>query len=92
MFVNYLDFDQMVAMDISPEMIDFARINHTLDGKVRYECADITADWEKLREDMKIKEGSVDVVISIYCLHWVSDLQKAIHNFYKMLKPGKLFG
>jgi ubiquinone/menaquinone biosynthesis C-methylase UbiE len=68
-------------------MIKFAKNNYKRDT-VKYVTADICDEWHKLKKKLSLRKQTVDLVISIYCLHWVSDLKQAMDNIAKLLKPG----
>lgn len=82
-----LQHKSIIAFDISQPMIDYA-CSHYPDKTVKYVVSDICSDWQDLEEATQVTRDSIDLVISIYCLHWVDDKQKAMENVSKMLKPG----
>lgn len=83
--------DEIVAFDMSPEMILFARHVHKCDG-VRYEVASASFPWQDLSQSLSIGKSSVDLVLSVHCFHWIPDSEKqqTIDNIYSMLRPGEL--
>jgi ubiquinone/menaquinone biosynthesis C-methylase UbiE len=85
--INKLSHDKIIAFDISDPMIKFAKKNYKR-ATIKYVTADICDEWHKLKKKLSLRKESVDLVISIYCLHWVSDLKQAMDNVTKLLKPG----
>lgn len=85
-----LDCKELVAFDISPDMVKFAAQMHQ-EVNVRYEVASASLPWQDLSQSLSISDCSVDLVVSAYCFHWIPDgeKQQAINNVYTMLKPGK---
>lgn len=92
---QYFNFDKMTAFDISPEMITFARNNYqTVDNRINFKVADAGMDWSSITTLINVPVNRADLVISVYCLHWVSDERKShsLFNIKQMLKPnGKAF-
>src|SRR5438067_1640157 len=82
-----LSYNNIIGVDISEPMIEFANENYRRDS-VNYLTADICEEWPKFKDKLSLPEKSVDLIVSIYCLHWVSDLDEAIKNIIKLLKPG----
>jgi SAM-dependent methyltransferase len=84
---DYLNYERIVAFDKIPDMISFAE-NHYKDSRISYKVGDILEDG--LKEKLNLPEEGADIVLSIYCLHWItSDMQaKAMANISSMLKPG----
>lgn len=87
MFYTSFPNSQIIAFDLSEKMIEFARETYS-NSNLIFKSGDICADWDQLSEKLDIKAGTIDIVISTYCLHWVSDTPKAMKNIYQMLKPG----
>ncbi|KAF5274249.1 hypothetical protein FQR65_LT04367 [Abscondita terminalis] len=76
------NFDKLLGVDLSEEMIDFAK-TRCANPKVSFEQMNIAA------EDVPVDfEDSFDHIFSFYCLHWVQEQRKAVLNIYKMLRPG----
>lgn len=73
---------ELVATDLSPQMIQYAR-NHHQHPLVSYDILDIST---KTLPGMY--HGRFDHVFSFYCLHWVQDQRQAMRNIFDMLKPG----
>ncbi|KAK5643228.1 hypothetical protein RI129_007073 [Pyrocoelia pectoralis] len=77
-----LKFEKLVGVDLSEEMIEFAK-NHCQNSKITFEQMNIATD------DIPVEfEENFDHILSFYCLHWVQDQRKALLNIYKMLKEG----
>lgn len=79
--------DSSVGIDLSESMVKYANDTYSND-KIEFRMADICDDWEKLSQIAGIQSDEVDIVTSSYCLHWVSDQEKAMRNIFRMLKPG----
>lgn len=84
-----LQCQEIVAFDLSPEMILYARQVHKADD-IRYEVASASFPWQLLSQSLSIDQRSVDLVISVHCLHWIADSEKqqTVNNVQTMLKPG----
>lgn len=78
----------IIGLDNSDKMIEFAKNNHNFKTS-NYVKVDITDDWEQLEDQLNLTERTVDLVVSLYCLHWIKDKQKALENISRLLKPGK---
>jgi len=84
-----IKFNSLVGIDISSEMVQFAQENYSNGEKVKYKVGDVCADWDKLNNSLSLGEESHDLIVSIYCLHWVKDKRVAMQNIGKLLKPGQ---
>lgn len=73
---------ELVATDLSPEMIQYARTHHQ-HPQVSYDVLDIAT---KNLPDIYYKR--FDLVCSLICLHWVQDQRQAMKNIFDMLQPG----
>ena len=75
----------ILAIDISPEMIQIARGKAEAAGveNVTFEVATI--------EDFDASDGSFDVVMGHSILHLLADKDAAIAKVYRLLKPGGIF-
>lgn len=74
---------EVVGIDITPEMLKYAEMKQkekNLPKEVRFEVGDAL--------DLQYPEGSFYVVTSGYMLRNVTDVQKAIDEFYRVLVPG----
>ncbi|XP_031620775.1 juvenile hormone acid O-methyltransferase-like [Contarinia nasturtii] len=78
------NFKRLVAVDLSNDMIQYARENYILPN-IFFNQFDLGTDVDKqsLREIEKF-----DHITSFFCLNWVKNQQTAVRNFYKLLKPG----
>ena len=80
-----LNIFNAIGVDKSIEMIKLA--NQTYGNSFTTFCfMDAEGD---IPDTLKIKQ--VDMVTSIYCLHWVKDLKKGFQNIYDLLNLGGLF-
>ncbi|XP_025829939.1 juvenile hormone acid O-methyltransferase-like [Agrilus planipennis] len=75
--------EELVCLDRSEEMINFAK-NNSKHDKIKYMQMDISND------DLTnvLGKNTFDHVFSFYCLNWVQDQRKAYKNIYDVLKPG----
>ncbi|KAK8783360.1 hypothetical protein V5799_010275, partial [Amblyomma americanum] len=75
---------RVVAVDISTEMLDYARKQHQ-HPEVFYEQLDIEhGDPRTITE----KHGVFDGVYAFMALHFVKDLEKTYYNISRLLKEG----
>lgn len=78
---------KLIGIDISSDMIKFAKMYHQVDERLTYQVLDITTN--ELPNNFR---ETFDNVFSFYCLHFASDLRKAIENIHLMLKSnGEIF-
>ena len=74
---------EVVGIDITPEMLKYAEMKQAernLPNPVKFEVGDAL--------DLQYSEGSFTVVTSGYMLRNVTDVQKAIDEFYRVLEHG----
>ena len=74
---------EVVGIDITPEMLKYAEMKQAernLPNPVKFEVGDAL--------DLQYPEGSFSVVTSGYMLRNVTDVQKAIDEFYRVLEHG----
>lgn len=74
---------EVTGIDITPEMLKYASIKQTERGvpkEVRFEVGDAL--------NLQYPDGTFDIVTSGYMLRNVTDVQKAIDEFYRVLRPG----
>lgn len=74
-------FQRLVGVDISYEMIEYARKTQT-HPKLSFEQFDLCSNLEK--QPLKC-DGSFDHIFSFYTFHRVPDKKLCIENFYKLL-------
>lgn len=55
---------------------------HYSTDTVHYEVLDIAGDVSEFRADW----GTFSKVFSFYCLHWVSDLRRALANIHSLMR------
>lgn len=76
---NYIPNGHLVGIDNDESMIALAR-SHTTDVlNVSFDYADVCTYKT---------ENSFDIVVSFWCLHWVTDYEKALKKISDVLKPG----
>ena len=83
----HLSYGELIGLDINDSMIEFAATHYERKG-LEFTVADICEEWPKLSAKLDLTENSIDLIVSVYCLHWVSDLDQAMKNIAKLLKPG----
>ncbi|KAI1301849.1 Trans-aconitate 2-methyltransferase [Halotydeus destructor] len=83
-----LNVDRVVAFDLSPAMVDFAKANYNKD-MITYEVADAAGDWLSIADTLDV-DSNADLVFSVHCFHWIPEEKKrdAIQNVYNLLSPG----
>lgn len=72
----------IVAIDASSTMIDYARRNHG-HSRIIYEVLDVTTTDLSLFLE---KHGKFDRIYSFFCLHWIRDQEAAFKNVGRLLK------
>lgn len=77
-------FQRMVAVDVSEDMIEYARKN-SAHPKISYDVLDVAAD--DLSPFVK-RYGRFDRVYSFLLFNWLRDHDRAIKNVAELLKPG----
>ncbi|MDR1032742.1 MAG: methyltransferase domain-containing protein [Candidatus Nomurabacteria bacterium] len=70
----------IIGVDISPNAIQLAKKVCRLDKGVTLHQESVT--------DMSIKSKSADLVLAVGCLEHVEDLDLALEEVYRVLKPG----
>lgn len=81
------DTSNVVGVDISPEMIDYAR-RYSHHPCITYDVLDIgTGDLSSFVN----KHGTFDRMYSFLCLNWVSDKDRAFRNIATLLKDDGQF-
>lgn len=82
------NFDRLVGVDLTKEMVNFAREQYP-HPRIFFETFDLGLDLEK---QIFRSTEPFDHITSFYCLHWITNQEKAIQNMYKLLKPnGDMF-
>lgn len=78
-------FERLVGVDLSEEMIRFAR-DHNSHPCISFEQLDIGLELEK----QKLRDiEPFDHITSFNCLHWVTSGQPTtVANMFNLLKPG----
>ena len=69
--------EKVLGIDFSADMISHAHQTHNISNLT----------FQHLNAEDINYVGEFDLVTSFFCLHWVPDKQKAMHNFYRSLKP-----
>ncbi|XP_075531143.1 juvenile hormone acid O-methyltransferase-like isoform X2 [Dermacentor variabilis] len=75
----------MVAVDLSADMIDYAK-SHWVHDALEFRKLDITVDEHVA--DLLGEYGAFDRVYSFHCLHWALHQPAALKNVARLLKPG----
>lgn len=77
-----LNFQRLVGVDISEEMVQFARQQYP-HPRISFDKFDLSTDIDKQAFCCE----PFDHITSFYCLHWVQNQERAIQNMHKLLKP-----
>ena len=77
---------RLIGIDNSESMIEFARGNHSR-PEIEYHVLDCTSKPEVYQEKLKLLPGSVDLIVSIYCLQWITNIGDALQNISTFLRP-----
>jgi ubiquinone/menaquinone biosynthesis C-methylase UbiE/DNA-binding transcriptional ArsR family regulator len=74
--------EKVIAVDISPKMVDFAQKLAISNGltNLEFRIGDI--------EDPPIEEGSIDLAILSQALHHAENPQRALDSAFRILRPG----
>ncbi|KAF5299216.1 hypothetical protein FQA39_LY02389 [Lamprigera yunnana] len=75
--------NELVAVDVSPKMIQYAKKTYNANSKIKFTQMDISTD-----NIPKNYYGHFDHITSFFCLNMIYDQRKAFSNIYNMLKPG----
>ncbi|KAF5299270.1 hypothetical protein FQA39_LY02443 [Lamprigera yunnana] len=79
--------NKLIAVDISSEMIKYAKETYEANSKILFFQMDILTD--NIPNDF---ENHFDHIFSSYCMHLFANQRKALLNIHKMLKSGgKIF-
>lgn len=78
-----LNFQRLVGVDISEEMINFAQQQYP-HPRISFDKFDLSTDIEK---QSFCNTEPFDHITSFYCLHWVQNQERAVQNMFKLLKP-----
>ncbi len=73
---------KIVAIDLAEQMLRKAKNNTRWFDRKRYLCADA--------EKIPLQDNSVDLIFSNLMLHWCNDVNSAIAEMQRVLKPGGL--
>ena len=74
---------RLTGCDVSREMVEFARENHQADN-IQFSQLDIaSSDPPRLTFPAGFQK-----IFSLYCLHWVRDLPRAVRNIHSLLLDG----
>ena len=75
-----------VLLDLAPAMLSQARCRGSLFDRWRTRRSFVCGDAERL----PLTAGSVDLIVSSLMLQWCNDLESALHEFRRVLRPGGL--
>lgn len=78
------NFKRMVGVDISKEMIEFARKKY-IHPKLSFQEFNLNVDLEK--QSLHDAEP-FDHIFSFYTLQWIQNQKLCMQSFYKLLNPG----
>ncbi|KAF5299214.1 hypothetical protein FQA39_LY02387 [Lamprigera yunnana] len=75
--------NELVAVDVSPKMIQYAKETYNASSKIKFMQMDISSD-----NIPKNYYNHFDHITSFYCLNFIDDHRKVFLNMYNILKPG----
>ncbi|XP_054166837.1 malonyl-[acyl-carrier protein] O-methyltransferase-like [Oppia nitens] len=84
MLAEELQPEQVIGVDIDPEMVSFARTNNSMENN-KYYTQDVSRHWDDWDVELKRLAGKVSVIFSNYALHWVQNSETTANNFAKLL-------
>ena len=74
-------FEQVIGVDISKGMIDFARENRSPE-----------IEWIQANaNNLPFEDNSIDLIYSNLMIQWCMPLEKTLQEIFRVLKPGGLF-
>ncbi|GJQ65554.1 putative juvenile hormone acid methyltransferase activity protein [Trypoxylus dichotomus] len=73
--------ENIVGVDISKEMIEFAKKKYYSNERITFIQGDIGS--KKTLEEFE----AYDHIFSFFCLHWIQNQRKCVENLYNLLKP-----
>ncbi|XP_017780256.1 PREDICTED: juvenile hormone acid O-methyltransferase-like [Nicrophorus vespilloides] len=76
------DFEKLVGLDISPEMVNHAK-KQNKNPKIDFIVCDIGSE-----NITKTIDEKFDHIFSFFCLNWVQNQIQTVKNMYNLLKPG----
>ncbi|GFT40322.1 hypothetical protein NPIL_139021 [Nephila pilipes] len=79
---GFPNLKKLIAMDVTPSMIDEAKIQHP-HPKIEYVVANIE-DRSTINQWM----GQITKLISIHCFNWLKDQKSGFQASYDLLRPG----
>jgi len=77
----------VLGIDVSPNMIDHAKAQHTSETQELLQFAVGDASDPNLYTKLLLQYGKFDLIVSFHCLHWVSDHLSMLQNL-KMCLAG----
>ncbi len=74
------------GLDISAGMIEKAEAAGTQDGRIRYQVASATDDWD-------LEEGSFDIVVAVFLFNYlgIDEMERVMGRARRLLKEGGRF-
>lgn len=80
-----LKLSKVIGVDMSEEMVKFANENYGSDS-MSFFVMDASKEVPE-----NLKKFKFDLVTSFFCMHWITDLDKAFQNVHNFLKPNGIF-
>ncbi len=80
---NGVEIFKIIGYDISEDMITFAQANSTLFSEVEFYKKNVETQFDDVAQ--------FDVVVCLFGLHWMNDLNGTISNIHRSLKPNGIF-
>ena len=86
---KFISCESIVGMDLSEAMVTYAKSNYQEKG-MTYVTADILSELNTLCKTLQVSPGSIDLVVSIHCLHWIPEPlhTQAMSNIRALMSPG----
>lgn len=75
----------MVGLDVSQQMVDYANDSYSSPQPGQTSLSFHKMDIGKQTRPRDVFPGGFHKVFSLYCLHWVRDLPRAVTNIYQLL-------
>lgn len=92
LFSKWFDCDKVIGLDCDANMVNLSRekVRSADCGQTEFEFTecDVQLQPDQLLRRINVEGNSADMVVSIYCLHWVQDQETAMKNISALLTTG----